>query len=92
MMSAWDRGRETSTIKISIIPNPNNGLFVIAHADNKLLNSITMHRIDGMLVQKLKITDINKEINLRDTNNGVYYIQFLYVDGSKKLIKMVLTN
>ena len=81
-----------TTDEISIIPNPNNGHFVIKHADNKLLKAINMHRIDGMFVQKLKITDINKEINLRDTNNGVYYIQFIYDDGSKRLIKMVLTN
>ena len=77
---------------LHVIPNPNNGHFVIKHADNKLLKAINMHRIDGMFVQKLKITDINKEINLRDTNNGVYYIQFIYDDGSKRLIKMVLTN
>ncbi len=39
-----------ATDKITIIPNPNNGQFVIKHTDNKLLKAVTIHRIDGMLV------------------------------------------
>ena len=78
--------------EINIIPNPNNGQFIIKHSNAKIIETISMHRIDGILVRKLNKMHINKAIELQGINGGVYYIRFQYVNGMQELIKMVLNN
>ena len=61
------------TSSISIYPNPSNGIFTIN--STSVLNAlITVSDITGKLVATETINGLNKQIDLRNHQDGVYFV------------------
>ena len=64
---------------MKIYPNPNEGIFNIRIADNKISNNniLTVYNLKGQqLIQKKNIRD-NEQIDLREFGTGHYIINLV---------------
>lgn len=75
------RSVKQMTTNYTISPNPNSGIFNITNTENVI--SITIRDQVGNLFQNLKINEKNQslEIDLSDSNPGVYFVQLVNNTG-----------
>jgi hypothetical protein len=69
--------------RLSVYPNPSNGLFTIQLPDNSGQSSVEIYNVLGqnLLKQTLSSTQENNTINLRDKSAGVYFYRVVTNDG-----------
>lgn len=77
-------------IEIRIIPNPNNGMFMV-QTNNTETKSITVQNLIGNTVYQSNNTMTNNiEIDLRNYSVGVYIVQVNYADGKTNTGKVII--
>jgi len=64
---------ELSDLGITVFPVPNKGLFTISSNDVKI-DQIKIIDITGKLIYKSDVNDRDISIDIRDRNNGIYFI------------------
>jgi hypothetical protein len=74
---------------ISIIPNPNSGLFTIEISNSENVNAvISIKSLFGNELKKFNATEQNIFLDLHDLSKGIYFVEVLIADNKfvKKLI------
>lgn len=71
---------------VALYPNPGNGLMNF-NLDNDA--EISVYDINGRLVAQRSATQGNVVVNINDVENGVYFVNLKYVDGTIKVAKYV---
>ena len=74
--------------KLSIFPNPSNGVFNIKASQN--ISSVNIYNMIGNLVMVKNIANNQSVLNIESLTNGVYFIEFNLNNGStlnSKIIK-----
>ena len=78
-----------STAELHIIPNPNDGTFVINSKNNTGINSVIIHDLQGKVVFYSDNIDQEHKIHL-DVNAGLYLINIEFHDGNLATNKMII--
>lgn len=75
-------------VKVSIYPNPSNGLFTIESNTSEVKNIIVTD-VNGKLIEKLNTQSQTQTLDIRKYDDGVYFIKVgtLYGDKTMKVIK-----
>ena len=74
-----------STIKLSVYPNPSDGLINIQHNSNKdLILNISVTDLTGKILYVNEFSEKLMQINLTDLSKNVY---FLNITNQQKIIK-----
>lgn len=77
--SSVDENKAISSCKI--YPNPASD-FIKVNSEN-IINEINIYSYSGALVKRLNLSGNNADINIRDLNAGVYFVQVKDELGSK---------
>jgi len=79
----------TDNRKAVIIPNPNNGKFVIHHDGDKVIDEVTITNSNGTNMV-LEYDPYNKaNIKLSESLNALYFVKVTYTDGTTEIVKMI---
>ncbi|OJX55812.1 MAG: hypothetical protein BGO88_02365 [Flavobacterium sp. 38-13] len=81
---------EFSTSKLSVYPNPSNGIVNISSDSNVLLNNVSISDLNGRTVKSVELNgDSSAQVNISDLSAGVYMMNINSDQGSvtKKIIK-----
>jgi len=93
----YDEGIGTSskegiqkTIFVTLVPNPNNGSFVLQNADGSMLEKGQVEIFD-LAGRKVVETIVQSDgiIQMNEVSNGVYYVKYSNAKSSKTLKMMV---
>lgn len=79
-------GIETSTLDVSIYPNPSTGNFVLAGLDN---GNYSMNSIDGKQIATGQITGVNQLIDAHYLADGVYFLTVWNAAGERSIQRIV---
>jgi hypothetical protein len=75
----------------SVFPNPNEGTFSINSTDTS--GVIIVFNIHGEIVLKKEVSEINDfKCNLRNQNNGLYFLSFMTLKGEIFTSKIVISR
>lgn len=79
---------QIENVKVSIYPNPSNGLFTIESNTSEVKNIIVTD-VNGKLIEKLNVESQTQTLDIRKYDDGVYFIKVttLYGDKTMKVIK-----
>jgi len=79
---------QIENVKVSIYPNPSNGLFTIESNTSEVKNIIVTD-VNGKLIEKLNTQSQTQTLDIRKYDDGVYFIKVgtLYGDKTMKVIK-----
>ena len=81
---------EQVTQTVSLYPNPSDeSVFVASEAD---LQAIKLYDIAGRLVRHITICGTTTELDVKDLDGGIYFIQAIYSDGNTTTQKLVVTH
>ncbi len=83
-------GVNTLDSKISIVPNPNNGLFMIKTSELNETSLIEIYSLSGKLILKKNISTASVYIDLTNQAGGIYFVKITAdnkVYNSKLVIK-----
>ena len=81
---------EQVTQAVRLYPNPSDeSVFVASDAD---LQAIKLYDIAGRLVRHISICGTTTELNVKDLNGGIYFMQAVYSDGNTATQKLVVTH
>ncbi len=74
-----------SNSRVSIYPNPNNGIFQIEMKDNSKMQEYLIYDMNGRIVLKKRSEDEILKFDITELSNGIYYVKI----GSKavKIVK-----
>lgn len=81
---------EALASKLTVSPNPTNGVVSIANNENILINGVVMTDINGRTVKTLKFDGVsNTQLNISDLAAGIYMMTISSDNGvaTKKVIK-----
>jgi hypothetical protein len=66
---------------VQVYPNPSNGIFTV-NSTSQILNRIVVSDMSGRMVKVISdLNGSNAELNLRDNENGVYFIK-VWIKGN----------
>ena len=75
---------------VRLYPNPTDGIvFVASDAD---LQAIKLYDIAGRLVRHMPICGTTTELDVKDLDGGVYFLQAICSDGNTTTQKLVVTH
>lgn len=75
---------------VRLYPNPSDGIvFVASDAD---LQAIKLYDIAGRLVCHMTICGTTTELDVKDLDGGVYFLQAICLDGNTTTQKLVVTH
>ncbi len=75
---------------VRLYPNPSDGIvFVASDAD---LQAIKLYDIAGRLVRHMPICGTTTELDVKDLEGGVYFLQAICSDGNTTTQKLVVTH
>ena len=75
---------------VRLYPNPSDeSVFVASDAD---LQAIKLYDIAGRLVRHITICGTATELDVKDLDGGIYFIQAIYSDGNTVPQKLVVTH
>lgn len=75
---------------VRLYPNPSDGIvFVASDAD---LQAIQLYDIAGRLVRHITICGTTTELDVKDLDGGVYFLQAICSDGNTTTQKLVVTH
>ncbi len=75
---------------VRLYPNPSDGIvFVASDAD---LQAIKLYDIAGRLVRHITICGTTTELDVKDLDGGVYFLQAICSDGNTTTQKLVVTH
>ena len=75
---------------VRLYPNPSNErVFVASDAD---LQAIKLYDITGRLVRRITIYGTTTELDVKDLDDGIYFIQAIHSDGNTSTQKFVITH
>ncbi|MBC8486658.1 MAG: C10 family peptidase [Bacteroidetes bacterium] len=79
---------ETPDKRISIFPNPSDGLFNVSTEDMKYPLDLYVYNNLGQIVYNGKINTVNSQLDLSSFKKGIYYIKFFNknINQIKKVI------
>ena len=81
---------EQVTQAVRLYPNPSNeSVFVASDAD---LRVIKLYDIAGRQVRHITICGTTTELDVRDLDGGIYFMQAVYSDGNTETQKLVVTH
>ena len=81
---------EQVTQAVRLYPNPSDeSVFVASDAD---LRAIKLYDIAGRLVRDITICGTTTELDVRDLDGGIYFMQAVYSDGNNATQKLVVTH
>ena len=80
-----------SNAELHIIPNPNDGTFVINTKNNSDINRITIQDLQGRVVFYSDSIDQGDKVHI-DINAGLYLINVEFNDGDLITEKMIITK
>ncbi len=75
--------------EISILPNPNNGVFLIS--SSKKIDKLKVFNSKGQLISNIIIGFYDKQIDLSTEPQGIYYLQIQLRSGELINKKIVIT-
>jgi hypothetical protein len=65
-----------ASAKTMVYPNPTKGMMIVVVGDPTLIGTIaSVYDEAGKLLQSVKITSVNQQINLGNYTNGIYFIK-----------------
>lgn len=74
------------TSKTIVYPNPTKGMITIVIGDQELVGSVAnLFDEAGKLLQSVKITSVNQQLNLSGYTNGIYFIKL----ANKEVLKIM---
>ena len=77
-----------SSADVSILPNPNNGVFSIS--SSRKINQVKILNAQGQVINNISIEFYDKQIDLSTEPIGIYYLQILLESGeliNKKVMR-----
>ena len=75
---------------VRLYPNPSDGIvFVASDAD---LQAIKLYDIAGRLVRHMPISGTTTELDVKDLDGGIYFLQAICSDGNTTTQKLVVTH
>ena len=81
---------EQVTQAVRLYPNPSDeSVFVASDAD---LRAIKFYNITGRMVRHITICGTTTELNVKDLDAGIYFLQAIYSDGNTTTQKLVVTH
>ena len=81
---------EQVTQAVRLYPNPSDeSVFVASDAD---LQAIKFYDIAGRLVRHITICGTTTELDVKDLDAGIYFLQAIYSDGNITTQKLVVTH
>ena len=81
---------EQVTQTVRLYPNPSDeSVFVVADAD---LQAVKLYDISGRLVRHITICGTTTELNVKDLDGGIYFMQAIYPDGNTATQKLVVAH
>ena len=81
---------EQVTQAVRLYPNPSDGsVFVASDID---LQAVKLYDIAGRLVRHITIYGTTTELDVKDLDGGIYFIQAIYSDGNTTTQKLVVTH
>ena len=81
---------EQVTQAVRLYPNPSDGsVFVASDTD---LQAVKLYDIAGRLVRHITIYGTTTELDVKDLDGGIYFIQAIYSDGNTTTQKLVVTH
>jgi len=77
--------------QFSIYPNSNNGIFTLAYSGNHTLTKAKIISLTGKLIKVIDLKNFKNqlEINLKNTDSGIYFMQ-IRVNNSVVIKKIVV--
>jgi hypothetical protein len=76
--------------KFSVSPNPAKNIITISNGSNVLVDSVKITDINGRTVKSVKLNNVvEAQINISELNSGVYFLNINSNEGSttKKIVK-----
>ena len=89
--AALNLGEETINNKITIIPNPNYGVFFINHSEGISINSIEVYGLNGKNINNLNFAEFNSNTQLKFNYEPGLYILKIYF-GNQSIVKKLLIH
>ena len=81
---------EQVTPTVRLYPNPSDeSVFVASDAD---LQAVKLYDIAGRLVRHITIFGTTTELNVKDLDSGIYFMQAIYSDGNTATQKLVVSH
>ena len=81
---------EQVTQTFRMYPNPSDeNVFVASDAD---MQAVKLYDIAGRLVRHITICGTNAELDVKDLDGGIYFIQAVYSNGNTTTQKLVVTH
>ena len=81
---------ERVTQIVRLYPNPSDeSVFVASDAD---LQAVKLYDIAGRLVRHITISGTTTELDVKDLDGGIYFIQVVYSDGNTATQKLIVTH
>ena len=75
---------------VRLYPNPSDGIvFVASDAD---LQAIKLYDIAGRLVRHMTLCGTTTELDVKDLDGGIYFLQAICSDGNTTTQKLVVTH
>lgn len=68
-------------IRLSIYPNPSNGIFTVRANVNNY--KVSIYNISGQTIKTYNAIDFTTNLDLSHSPNGAYIIKIIYPDGSR---------
>ncbi|MFT6335158.1 MAG: hypothetical protein ACJATI_001912 [Halioglobus sp.] len=79
---------ELADVEIHISPNPSSGIFMLdVNNENLEIEGIRVMNQSGKLVKEI---NNSKQIDLSQHMNGIYFVDFVFSDGSRLTQKVIL--
>ena len=81
----------TQSSELKMYPNPTSGLVDLDYDTQIILNlEVEIYDVIGQLI--IKTTVLNKQLDMSDFEEGIYFINFINEDGKKIDIKKVIIS
>lgn len=80
-----------NNIDLQIIPNPNNGTFIITSSNNSNIKRMIIHSMQGKIIYEAMDVNQGKEMQL-SLNSGLYLVSVEYVDGKVITDKIIISR
>lgn len=74
--------------KVTIHPNPSTNKINFELENSKYKNELSVIGINGKIIQQFKVDNSN-QLDVSSFPNGIYFLQFTRINGSRELIKFI---